>query len=170
ATALLDLGLVEALDVVRQQRRDDGVLGLPGLQQGAAGLLAASGAAGRLAQKLECVLGRARIAIGEPDVGVDDSNERQPREIMALGDKLSADDDVVIAAPDRVQLATQPLDAATGVGRQNETSRVGKQQLRLLGDALDAGATGGQRIGLLTNRAGGGLRLGVAAMVTQQRL
>ena len=45
ATALLDLGLIEALDIAGQQRGDDGMLGLPGLQEGPARFLAASGPA-----------------------------------------------------------------------------------------------------------------------------
>ena len=96
--ALLGLLAIEPLGVARNQRRDDRMLRLPGLQKRAAELFAAARAAGRLAQELERALGGARIGIGEPDVGVDHANESEQREVVALGDELGADDEVVGAA------------------------------------------------------------------------
>ena len=100
---------------------------LPGLQQRVALALAASRPARRLAQELEGALGRARVGVGEADIGVDHADEGQQREIMALGDELGADDEVERAARGRVELAAQSLDAAGKVGRQHQHARVGKR-------------------------------------------
>ena len=78
----------------------------------ASGLVAAPGASGRLTQKLERALGRARIGVGEPDVGVDDADKGQKREVVPLGDQLRADDEVVGAARRGVELTAQSLDPA----------------------------------------------------------
>ena len=85
------------------------------------GLLGAPGAAGRLAQQLERALGGARIGVGEADVGVDHADEREQREIVALGDELGADDEVVLAARRRVELSRaasrcRPACRTTGRG------------------------------------------------------
>ena len=40
-------------------------------------LIAAPGASGRLAKKLERALGRAGIGVGETDVGIDDADKGQ---------------------------------------------------------------------------------------------
>ena len=88
------------------------MLRLPGLQKRVARLVAASRASGRLTKKLERALGRARIGVGETDVGVDDADKSQKRKVMSLGDELRADDEVVGALCRRIQLTAQGLDPA----------------------------------------------------------
>ncbi len=74
------------------------------LQITVAAALLAAGAADHLMQKLERALGGARIAVGEAEIGIDDSDEIELGEMMALGDKLGADDDVEAALRHIVEL------------------------------------------------------------------
>ena len=73
-------------------------------------LVAAPSAPGRLTQQLKGALSRARISVGEADVGVDDADKGEKREIVPLGDELRADDEVVGATRRRIELTTQRLD------------------------------------------------------------
>src|SRR5579872_954289 len=157
---------IEAFDIARQKRLHHRMLRLPGLQQAAARLVAASGAPGRLLKELKGPLGRARIAIGETDVGVDDPNERQQRKIVALGDELRANDKVVRAGCRLIELMTQMFETAGEIGRENQRPGVGKKRLRLFSEPLDAGAASGEAVGLLARWAEMRARLDMAAMVT----
>ena len=165
---LLGLLRVEPLGVAGHERRDDRMLRLPGLQQRMARLVAAPRASGRLTKKLERALGRARIGVGETDVGVDDADERQKRKVVPLGDELRADDEVVGAARRRIELAAQSLDPARRIGGQDQRADVGKEDFRLLGEALDARPAGGERVGLVALRAKMRPALDMAAMMANQ--
>ena len=88
------------------------MLRLPCLQKRVARLVAASRASGRLTKKLERSLGRARIGVGEADVGVDDADESEQRKVVPLGDELRADDEIVGAARRCIELTAQSLDPA----------------------------------------------------------
>ena len=70
------------------------MLGLVRLQIAAADTGIASGAADHLMQQLESALGGAWIAVGETEIGVDNADQVELREVMAFGDQLRADDDV----------------------------------------------------------------------------
>ena len=74
------------------------MLGLVGLDEREAGALGAAGPAGDLADQLEGLLGGAQVAALQPEVGVDDADEGQQREVVALGDELGADHEVGAAA------------------------------------------------------------------------
>ena len=124
---------------------------------------------GRLAQKLERALGGARIGVGEPDVGVDHADESQKREVVALGDQLGADDEVVGAARRRAELGAQGLDPAGKVRRQDQRTNVGKESRRLLGQPFDARPAGGEGVGLMAVGAEFRARLHVAAMMADER-
>jgi hypothetical protein len=67
---------------------------LEGLDQAEALLAGAAGAAGDLAEQLECAFGGARIAIGEAEIGIDHADQRHVRKVVPLGDELRADDDI----------------------------------------------------------------------------
>ncbi len=54
----------------------------------------ASGAADHLMQQLEGALGGARVAVIQSEVGVDDADEVELQEVMALRHQLGADNDV----------------------------------------------------------------------------
>jgi hypothetical protein len=60
-------------------------------------LAGAPGPAGHLAEQLKGALGGARIAVGEPEIGIDHADQRHQREIVPLGDELRADDDIGLA-------------------------------------------------------------------------
>ena len=77
-----------------------------GLQIADAAALLAPGAADHLIEQLEGSLGRARIAIAEPEIGIDDADQIEPRKVVALRHELRADDDVDAALRDLVQLAS----------------------------------------------------------------
>ena len=166
---LLRLLRVEPFRVARNQRRDHRMVGLPGLQQGVALAFGPSGPPGRLAQELEGALGGARIGVGEADVGVDDADEGQKREVVALGDQLRADDEVELAARRGVELAAQGLDPAGEVGRQHQRAGVREKQRRLLRQPLDARPAGGQAVDVVAFRAKPWARLDMAAMVADER-
>jgi len=86
---------------------------------------------------------------GEADVGVDDADQRQQRKVVALGDELRADDEVVVAAR-RASNCPRIRSMPPGVSEDNTSNaRLGKQSLRLLRDALDPGAAGGKAVGLV---------------------
>ena len=66
-------------------------------------LLAAAGAAGDLRQQLEGPLGGAEIGQAEADVGRDDADQRDAREVVPLRDHLRADEDVDLAVAEACQ-------------------------------------------------------------------
>ena len=144
------------------------MLGLVRLQKADAAALLAAGAADHLMQQLERALGRARIAVAEPEIGVDDADQIELGEMMALGDQLRADDDVEAALRHVVELLPQALHRFHQVARQHQDARAGKQLGRLLLQPLDAGADGGEAFGGVAVRAFRRRRHGEAAMVADQ--
>src|SRR3954465_12128892 len=85
------------------------MLGLMGLQVADAAALLAAGAADDLMQQLERALGRARVAVRQTEIGVDDADEIELRKVMPLGDELRSDHDVEPPLRDVVQLLAQAL-------------------------------------------------------------
>ena len=119
--------------------------GLKGLDQRPTRLVAAAGASRHLIEQLEGALRGARIAASQSQIGVDDADEREMRKIVALGDKLGADDDIEGAFGDLVQFAPQPLGAARKIRRKHENARIRKERRRLFGEPLDPRPAGGER-------------------------
>ena len=110
--AQLDLGGVERLAVLRDQRAHHRMLRLMRLQKADAAALLAAGAADHLMQQLERALGGARIAVGKPEIGIDDADQIELGKMMPLGDELRADDDVEAALRHVVELlraAARPI-------------------------------------------------------------
>ena len=117
-----------------------------GLDQHAARLVAAPGAAGDLLDLLEAALGRAKVAALEAEVGVDHADQGQIGEVIALGDQLRADDDVdflLLHRPDEIGGAGRRPD---GIGSDDRGAGVGEQLGDLVGDPLDPGAAGDQAV------------------------
>ncbi len=110
------LGAPEPLLVARQDRADHRVLRLVRLQEGEAGSPGAPRPASDLAHQLEGALGRAQVGPEQPQIRVDHADQRQRREVVALGDQLRADDDVGGALGDRADLLLQRPRAAEEVG------------------------------------------------------
>ena len=138
--AHLDLGGVERLAILRDQRAHHRMLGLVRLQIAVAAPLLAAGAADHLMQQLERALGGARIAVGKAEIGIDDADQIELGKMVALGDKLRADDDVEAALRHVVELLPQPLHGVDQIAGQHQDARAGKQLGRLLLQPLDAGA------------------------------
>ena len=171
APARLGLGAPEALVVAGEDGADRRVLGLVGLHQREPRPLGAPGAAGDLADQLEGLLGGAQVAALQPEVGVDDPDQRQQREVVPLRDELGADDEVGAAARRSPRCAPCSAPRAVGeVGGEDREPRLGPERGRLLGEPLDAGAERGHPALDLAGRAGGGDRLGRAALVADQPL
>ncbi len=57
---------------------------------------------GNLMQDLEGPLRRSEVSTHEAEVGIDYTDQRQHREMMALGDDLGAQDDVDLMIRDRL--------------------------------------------------------------------
>ncbi len=119
-------------------------------------------------QELKGALGGARIAVRQAEIGVDDADQIELGEMMALGDKLGADDNVELALRDVVELFAQTLHRGDEIGRQHQHACAGKQFAHFFFQALDAGADGGKRIRRLAVRAFRRMRHGEAAMVTDE--
>src|SRR3546814_5255374 len=91
-------------------------------------------------------LAGTQVAAGEAEVGVDHADQGQPREMVALGDDLRADDHVDLAGVDRAHELGGLLGAEDGVGRGDLEAGVGKPAQHLLGQPLDAGAAGDEAV------------------------
>ncbi len=89
-----DLGGIERLAVLRDQRPHHRMLGLVGLQKTVAYPGIAAGAADHLMQELKGALGGARIAIGETEIGVDHADQIEHRKVVAFRHELRSDDDI----------------------------------------------------------------------------
>ena len=168
--ALLRLAGHEAVEVARDQRLHHRMLGREGLQQHPPRRLGAAGAAGDLVQQLHRALGGAQIAAGEAEIGVHHADQRQMREMPAFGDDLRADEQIDLARRDRARRLGRGVRAGQRVARHHQAARVGEQRRRFLGDALDAGADGGQAVSPRRRRGRScGIGIGVAAMVALQQ-
>ena len=144
------------------------MLGLMGLQIAAADAGIASGAADHLMQELKGALGGARIAVAQAEIGIDDADEVELGEVMALGDELRADDDVETAGGDIVEFLAQPLHGGDEVAGEHQDARLRKQRAHLLFQALDAGTDGGEGIRRLAIRTDRRMRHGEAAMMADE--
>ena len=94
----------------RKQGADHRMIGLPGLHEGAARRVAAPGAARHLLSSWNVRSAARGSPFASADIRVDHADQRQKREMMALGDELRADDDIEGAAPPppRIRAAAAP--------------------------------------------------------------
>ena len=72
--------------------------------------LVTPGAADHLVEQLKRPLGGARIAIAQAEIGIDDADQIEPREMMPLRHQLGADDDIDAALGYFVEFTTHGLD------------------------------------------------------------
>ena len=116
------LGVVEGGPVAARRGGDGRVVGLVGLEDRAAGPLAAAGPADRLDQQLVGPFRGALVGQVERDVRRDDADQRDRRDVEALGDEARPDEDVEPAVAEGVDdafgraamlddVAVQPPDA-----------------------------------------------------------
>ena len=111
ALAAGDLAGVERLAVAGDESAHHRVLRLVGLHEPAPLPGGAAGAPRHLVQQLEGALGGARVALPEPHIGIDDADEVELGEMVALGDELRADHKVEFAVGDGGELLLHALDA-----------------------------------------------------------
>ena len=100
--------------------------------------LAPAGAPGDLRQHREQALGRAVVGGDQRAVGVQHADQRERREVVALGEQLRADQDVAFAAPDAFQRARELAAAPRAVAVDAHDARAGKARGQRLLDALRA--------------------------------
>ena len=146
------------------------MLGLVRLQIAAPDAGIAAGAADHLMQELEGALGGARIAVAQAEIGVDDADQIEHREVMALGDELRADDDVEFARGDVGEFLAHALDRGDEVAGEHQHARLREQLAHFFLEPLDARADGDERILRLAFRAVRRMRHGEAAMVADELL
>ena len=133
-------------------------------------LRAAPGPPRDLGDLLKTALRRAKVSALQAKVSINHAHQRQIGEVIALRHQLRADDDINIAR-------LHPPDEFGGLRRRPErvrrddrAPRFGKQQRNLIGDALNTGAAGDQRILLMTFGASARRRHRVAAVMALQPL
>src|SRR6185503_14283551 len=103
----------------------------------------------------------------QPAVGVEHADQREGREVVALGEQLRADQDVSFPAPDGFQRARELLPASRAVAVDADDACVRKARSERLLDALRAAPHGFE-----IHVAAGGARtrdraFGAAVMATQ---
>ena len=126
--AELHLALEERLVVLRARQADRVVVGMQRLDSASPRALAAAGAAGDLGQQLERALRGAEVGEAQADVGDDHADQRDLREVVALGDHLRADQHVESRA--RSKRASTRADGAAplhGVAVDARHARAGQR-------------------------------------------
>src|SRR5262249_29662990 len=127
-----------------------------------------AGAPHDLMEKLEGAFGRARIAVAEAEVRIDDADEVELGEVMTLGDELRADDDVDLAGFDVRQLLAQALDRSDEIAGEHQDAALGKKRGDFLIQPFDPRATGDEGFGRLALGAGDRRRCFEAALVAHE--
>src|SRR4029077_14078747 len=92
--AKVEVALEKRRKVLFDSVLDRVVLGIKSLDQDAAGEIAAPGTAGDLREELEGAFGGAEVRHVEGAIGADDADQRNPVEVMTLGEHLRADQNV----------------------------------------------------------------------------
>src|SRR4029453_3797324 len=138
ALPLLDLTVVEGLAVAQDQSPYHRVFRLMGLQIADAATLLPTGSANHLVQQLERALGGARIAVAEPQSGVDGSHQIGLGKMGALGQGLGGDHEMEPPGRHVVKFLSQTLDGLYEVARKHEYARLRKELGRFRFKTLDA--------------------------------
>ena len=128
-----------------------------GLDDDFAADVAAAGAAGDLRDQLERPLARPEVRHGEPEVRIDDADQRDVRKVQPLRDHLGPDQDIELAAPEPLENHLVVVRAAHRVGiHAGDPGRVehgARDRLDLLG--AESGVADLRRTALRAGRVGG---------------
>ena len=106
--------------------------------------------------------------VREADIGVEHADEREAREMVALGDELRADDDVELRRPRRASSSRRrSIDATRSLDRTMLRAR-GNSVATSSAQPFDAGPAGDERVRRLAfgHASGGGID--VAAMMAEE--
>jgi hypothetical protein len=95
-----------------------------GLQKAEAPPCFAARTARDLMQKLKGALRRARIAVGETEIGIDNADEIELWKMMALGHELRANDDIELTFGDLVEFFAQAIDRFYEIARKDTSRRL----------------------------------------------
>ena len=117
-----------------------GCWGIARLHQHLARPLAAPGAARDLRERRVQPLGGAVVGGDQRAVGVQHADQREQREVVALGEQLRADQDVGLAARDALQRARELAAAARAVAVDAHDARLREARGERFLDALRAAA------------------------------
>ena len=162
------LGFEKPVAVARGECLHDRLVRHTGLDQHPALVLGAAGAAADLMQQLIGPLGGAQIAAGEPEIGIDDADQGQHRKMVALGDDLGPDQQIVAPLGHRLGELGRGARAGQQIADHQRRPRCRKALRHLLEQALDPRPARHQGAGRQAFRAAGRHRLGVAAMMAQE--
>ena len=147
AAARLGLLGVEALEIARQQRAQTGMLGLPGLEQRAPRLLAATGAPRDLVRSWNVRSAARGSPLDRPISASTTPTSVRCGKIVALGDQLRADHQIELVFGDGLQFARACARSRQACPTTAPAARLRQEFRRLFGQPLDARAAGGQRVG-----------------------
>ena len=159
------LGFEEPVAVAGSECFHDRLIGHPGLDQHAALVLGAAGPAADLVQQLVGPLGGAQIAAGEPEIGVDHADQGQHRKVVALGDDLGPDQQIVAPLGHRLGELGRGARAGQQIADHQRRPRRRKALRHLLEQAFHPRPARHQGAGREAFRAAGRHRLGVSAMM-----
>ena len=140
-------GRKECIPIPRHERLHDRMLGLIGLNKTDPVPGLPAGAPKHLVQQRKGSLGGARIALPQPQIGIHDADQVELRKAMALGDELSANDDIDITRRNGRQFLARTLDRNDEIAREHQQTAAGKQRGGFLVQSLHARAAGHQRAG-----------------------
>ena len=159
---------VEAFLVAGGERCHHRVLGQVRLEQHAARPLSPPSAPGDLIEQLKRALRGAQVTATQTEIGIDHTDQSEIGKVMPLGNDLGPDQKIELVIVHRAHQFGRFARPGRLVAGHDRDPSLGQQRLDLLGDPLDAGATGDQRV----DRAAFGamIRLGaaVAAVVAEQ--
>ena len=96
------------------------------LQEAATVAFCSARATSDLMQELKGSFGSPRVAVGQSKISVDDADQVELRKVVALGDHLSADDDVDVAVGHRFELLAHALETGDEVARKHQHARAGE--------------------------------------------
>ena len=136
----LDLRLVKGLVILGRRRCDGVVVGLVGLDNGAARLLTPAGAPADLAKQRERPLAGAKIGQVQPQVGQQHRRQRNVGQVQAASDHLRANQDLSLAVrqPTHGPFQLSRVSHRVGVPAFDPDAGIAPLQLRL--HRLGAGA------------------------------
>src|SRR5688572_22808677 len=109
-----------------------------GLDDGSAAARAAAGPASNLGQELKGALAGAEVGQVEPNVGQDDADEGDAREVERLGDQLGANQDVGLVVAELGPDVGVAAATAAHVAIPAQQARPGQDGPELLLDPLSA--------------------------------
>ena len=169
AVAPAELAFGEGGVVVAADGLDDEVVWLVGLDEDGARFFCAAGASGDLGEELEGPFAAAEVGHAECAVGVEDSDQRDVGEVVALGEHLGADEDVEFACAEGVEDLPE-LFSTRAVAVEAADAEAGEGLGKGIFGPLGAGAAPFEPLGAAGGALGGDAGAGVAVVAAEEAL